>query len=123
MKFDLDVGTFVWEVRRLEKFYVNLDSTQDSEEKLCICEGIACAELHTSQVMVVSGDDSIDCIDSLEEHNFANFCFKISLQALSCLWKLPKWVILDNGIATPEEYLIWNWINTAKWTVTLPSPG
>jgi hypothetical protein len=65
--------------------------------------------------MVVSDGDSIDCIVSLEEQNFAKFCFKISLQAPNCLWKLPKWVILDDGTATPEEYLIWNWIDTVKW--------
>jgi hypothetical protein len=64
--------------------------------------------------MIVSDDKSIDCIGRLEEQNFAKFCFKISLQALNRLWKLPKWVILDNGIATPEEYLIWSWIDTVK---------
>jgi hypothetical protein len=64
--------------------------------------------------MVVSNDNSIDCIGSLEVQNFAKFCFKISLQAPNHLWKLPKLVILDNGIATPEEYLIWNWIDIVK---------
>jgi hypothetical protein len=69
-------------------------------------------EFYKNQIMVVSNEHSIDCIDSYKEQNIAKFHFKISLQAPNCLWKSPKWGTVDTGIAALEEYLIWNWINT-----------
>jgi hypothetical protein len=53
--------------QKTEKIYVNLDHSQDSKEKLCICEAIAHVEFYTKQIMIVSDEDSIDCIGSHEE--------------------------------------------------------
>jgi hypothetical protein len=101
-------------VKRLEKFYNNLDCSQDNVEKLRVCEAVARAEFYTNQILVNSDEDSVNRIDLLDEQDYAKLQFKISLQAPNHLWTLPKWVCLDNNVITPEEYLIWNWINTVK---------
>jgi hypothetical protein len=114
IKLDPDIGSFDWQVKRLEEFYNNLDRSQDNIEKLRVCEAVARAEFYTNQILVNSNEDSVYCIDLLDEQDYAKLQFKISLQAPNRLWTLPKWVCLDNNVITPEEYLIWNWINTVK---------
>jgi hypothetical protein len=114
IKLDPDIGSFDWQVKRLEEFCNNLDCSQDSVEKLRVCEAVAWAEFYTNQILVNSVDNSVNRIDLLDEQDYAKLQFKISLQAPNCLWTLPKWVYLDNNVITPEEYLIWNWINTVK---------
>jgi hypothetical protein len=101
-------------VKRLEEFYNNLDRSQDNVEKLRVCEAVARAEFYTNQILVKSDEDSVYCIDLINEQDYAKLQFKISLQAPDCLWTLPKWVCLDNNVVTPEEYLLWNWIDAAK---------
>jgi hypothetical protein len=112
MNLDSDAGTYDSEVRRFRELCSTLVRSQDSKDKLRICESVARAEFYTTQVLVENDWDSIDHIDSHEELNFAKHRFKLSLQAPKCLWTLPKWVNLHDDIVTPEEFLIWNWIET-----------
>jgi hypothetical protein len=70
--------------------------------------------VYTNQILVNSDEDSVYRIDLINEQDYAKLRFKISLQAPNRLWTLPKWVFIDNNVITPEEYLIWNWINTVK---------
>jgi hypothetical protein len=101
-------------VKRLEEFYNNLDRSQDNVEKLRVCEAVARAEFYTNQILGNSDEDSVYHINLIDEQDYAKLRFKISLQAPNRLWTLPKWVCLDNNVVTPEEYLIWNWIDTVK---------
>ena len=112
MPLDSDAGTYDSEVRRFRELCDTLVHSQHSKEKLRICESVARAEFYTAQVMVGNDWDSIDRIDSHEELNFAKHRFKLSLQVPNRLWRLPKWVTLHDDIVTPEEFLIWNWIET-----------
>jgi hypothetical protein len=113
-KLDPDIGSFDWQVKRLEEFYNNLDRSQENVEKLRVCEAVARAEFYTNQILVSSEEDSVYRIDLIDEQDYAKLRFKISLQAPNRLWTLPKWVCLDSNVVTPEEYLIWNWIDTVK---------
>jgi hypothetical protein len=79
-----------------------------------VCEAVAWQEFYTNQILVNSNEDLVNHINLLDEQDYAKLQFKISLQAPNHLWTLPKWVCLDNNVITPEEYLIWNWIDTVK---------
>jgi len=114
IKLDQDIGSFDWQVKRLEEFFKNLDRSQDNEEKLWVCEAVAHAEFYTNQILVNSNEDLVNCINLLDEQDYAKICFKISLQVPNCLWTLLKWVCLDKNVITPEEYLICKWIDIVK---------
>ena len=102
-KLDPDIGSFDWQVKRLEEFYNNLDRSQENVEKLRVCETVARAEFYTNQILVNSNEDLLNHIDLLDEQDYAKLRFKISLQAPNPLWTLPKWLCLDNNVITPEE--------------------
>jgi hypothetical protein len=98
IKLDPDIGSFDWQVKRLEEFYNNLDRSQENVEKLQVCEAVARAEFYTNQILVNSDEDSVYRIDLIDEQDYAKLRFKISLQAPNRLWTLPKWVCLDNNV-------------------------